>query len=532
MSHYISPAVAAQAAANHAATIQQNRWLANAATDGDLPVHDPLPASPAARVEDDDPDYRILRRMQAELATANRSRTLLTILNKSDTEWTRMLYPSHTSKNFETFIQPSGFRNIQADSLPLCPHYLNPRRTATECRMRCRSHRMPSGETIYYLQVPREFHVCSFIAILRHKERRPRSSPSRKRKRFIKGEDDDEDEVRDLLATPSSKRRGGGAGSSTAGPSTASSSPSTSRLPVIDLSLDDFLNVPSSSPTPSHSLSPVRRTRRPVGPWTGAEARLNLLGDSEFISLTRQDQTMINDGKDYNKLFWMHDGPDGRLFQDTRFPERVRPFSSGYALAKRIALAGPVGPHQITKFLTDLATTDGVSPTAWTNFLDMLRVCHGCGGHFTPAALNAHLIVDGDYHRCGNHPAFDIVSPVQSVPYGELLRPHFVGLAPPPFRRTAPYFEYALLTALGIALSALNTVLGLPDDVFQAARLGVVPCADCARYRTVHAHLQHFVRGVCGDVGPRGSCFIARNADEVTEVAATGERTTRTNPEA
>ncbi|KAJ7913931.1 hypothetical protein B0H13DRAFT_1873391 [Mycena leptocephala] len=112
--------------------------------------------------------------------------------------------------------------------------------------------------------------------------------------------------------------------------------------------------------------------------------------------------------------------------------------------------------------------------------MDMLRVCVGCGGHFTPPAFNAHLLVRGNDHVCGNHPSHPKVSCVETVAYGEYLRPRAFAVGRHPAHpHSAPYQEYGYLTALGIALSALNTKLGLPDDIFQAVRLGLVPCPDC-----------------------------------------------------
>ncbi|KAJ6449148.1 hypothetical protein C8R47DRAFT_1095552 [Mycena vitilis] len=87
----------------------------------------------------------------------------------------------------------------------------------------------------------------------------------------------------------------------------------------------------------------------------------------------------------------------------------------------------------------------------------------------------------------------------------------------------ARYVEFGFLTALGIAVSALNTVLGLPDDIFNAAILGIVPCPDCSRVRTVHAHLQHRPGGVCVDIGPGKSSFIAMGNQQVMEVRDDGE---------
>jgi hypothetical protein len=124
------------------------------------------------------------------------------------------------------------------------------------------------------------------------------------------------------------------------------------------------------------------------------------------------------------------------------------------------------------------------------------------------------------------------VSCVATVPYGEYLRPRAFAfgrhLAHP---HTAPYREFGSLTALGYALSALNTVLGLPDDIFQAVRLGLVACPDCSIFRTVHAHLAHRPDDRCGDLGPRDSSFIAVTTDTVAQIGPNGECTSLTVPE-
>jgi hypothetical protein len=106
-----------------------------------------------------------------------------------------------------------------------------------------------------------------------------------------------------------------------------------------------------------------------------------------------------------SRSFWLLDGPNGQRYADPRFPARLSLYIFGGFFATRIIDAGPVGPHPITNFIFAITTTDGVSGPSYTNFLNMLRVCIGCGGHFTPPAFNQHLIVAGNFHLCGNHPS-------------------------------------------------------------------------------------------------------------------------------
>ncbi|KAJ7629274.1 hypothetical protein DFH06DRAFT_1338558 [Mycena polygramma] len=512
---YISDGDSSKSSARKRAYAAWVTMLDNAIANGTLPVHKPLPPSRAAHIEDQDPPHNVLARMQRELAESNTSRTLLTIVNKTDAGC-----PSNTTTNFLTYLAPSGFMKLPLDALPVCAHYLNPLRTLAECRMKCRTHKVAAtGKTYHYLQVPEENHRCSFIIVLRPRDRVTLFPDTPKRHRAIKDEEDDMPKrkraIKDEDDTPKRKR-------AIKDEEDEQRTSGSSNAHAIDLAAEeDLVSPPRSQPQAPHR-------RRPVGPYTGAEARLNLTGDSAFLSFVGMQQAVYNEKKDASKIFWKLDGPYGRLFIDEDFPARTRPYSSGFDLAKRIALAGQLGPPVVAKFIADLATTDGVSATAFENFMDMLRVCHGCGGHFTPPGFNAHLIGVDDFYHCNNHPSFPIVSCVASVPYGQLLRPAVIPLGRPPGRRVAPYVEFGLVSALGIALSALNTVFGLPDDVFQAVRLGLIPCAQCLRHRTVHAHLEHFVHGVCGDVGPRDSFYIARSASEVTEVRRTSERTTHT----
>jgi hypothetical protein len=232
---------------------------------------------------------------------------------------------------------------------------------------------------------------------------------------------------------------------------------------------------------------------------------------------------------------------------DARFPTRLRPYSSGGNLANRIQMAGPVGPAPVTNFLFALATTHSVLGSSYTNFFNLLRVCQCCGGHFTRAAYERHLGVDGNHHVCLNHPSKAIgalISPtasisilpylkvpwLASVPYGELLLPRFTAIGSQPLpshtsrtRPSAPYREFGSLTALGIALYALNTPFGLPDNIFEAVRIGLVACGGCGMIRTIHAHIAHRPGGLCSDPGAGDSYYVALNADEVAVIGLEGE---------
>jgi hypothetical protein len=124
------------------------------------------------------------------------------------------------------------------------------------------------------------------------------------------------------------------------------------------------------------------------------------------------------------------------------------------------------------------------------------------------------------------------VSCVESAAYGELLRPSPFALGRPCGRsQTAPYQEFGYLTALGSALASLNTKLGLADDIFQAVRLGLVPCPECGRIRTVHAHIAHRPDGRCEDVGPRHSSYICINENTLAEIGPSGQRRLLTVPD-
>jgi hypothetical protein len=124
------------------------------------------------------------------------------------------------------------------------------------------------------------------------------------------------------------------------------------------------------------------------------------------------------------------------------------------------------------------------------------------------------------------------VSCVATVLYSEYLRPRAFAFGHHPAHPyTMPYREFGSLTALGYALLALNTVLWLPDNIFQAVCLGFVACPNCSIFCTVHAHLAHRPDNRCGDLGPRDSSFIAVTADTVAQIGPNGKRTSLTVPE-
>ncbi|KAJ7817682.1 hypothetical protein B0H14DRAFT_2601852 [Mycena olivaceomarginata] len=376
--------------------------------------------------------------------------------------------------------------------------------------MRPRSHQR-NGETFVYLQVPKNHHKCSFIAVVHPREwRLLRSDPA---KREL------QDEATELvmhLTTPPNKhelkphlpqkrdrkgalRRQPATKVQTLGQTsrplkrqhtlssipglstTAASRSSAGKLPhsIIHLDSDgeDAAPPPYSLPVPSRSGAGI------VDRYTDNEARLNMVGDEPLMALTRSRHKELLKDREYPCSFWLLDGPNGQRYADPRFPARLSLYVFGGSFATWVIDTGPVGPRPITQFIFAIATTDGVSGPTYTNFLNMLRVCFGCGGHFTPPAFNQHLIVAGNFHLCGNHPSRPIVLSLS------------VATLPIPIPR--PYREFGSLTALGITLSALNTKLGLPDDVFQAVRLGLILCIDCGRIRTVHVHLAHSPGGVC-----------------------------------
>ncbi|KAJ7679326.1 hypothetical protein DFH06DRAFT_1121049 [Mycena polygramma] len=568
---YLNKQVAAAVAVINAARANRPVWIDNAIANGPLPVHLPAPPSAAAQITDADPTPEELHEFSVVLAHSNQTGTLVTLANKGDKVWTELEYPYYTTAETIHYVAPSGFRNLADARLPKCAHFSNPFRSEAECTMRPHTRQTPDGPVVF-LQVDTNHHACPFIAVIRKRKSHPLHAQR------IKAEVKAEPKAGLLLppknARPTAKegvlgrRRpalsrqnalaslpiagpSGVAASRGAGPSRPSNAPA--RV-VIDVdALDDTppssssllssspsllsSSLPSSSPPTSSPWSTrpfiSSTTRKTTTLYTAREAFFNAVGSDALKSQTALSRAHLAETKDYTTSPWLVDGPDRKRPSPGTLIARLIPYASGGELADRIAVALPVGPAAFTQFLVCVATTDGVSGEACTAFFNMVRQCDCCKLQFTPFAYNQHLYRSGNVYLCRNHPAHNIVSPVVPGAYGELVerRRYSLGHHPAKRNRVSPYREYGSLTALGIALSALDTRLGLPDDIFQAVRVALVPCADCARFRTVHAHLAHLAGGVCSDIGPGESSFIAVSSDRAMEVDGAGKRTTILIPE-
>ncbi|KAJ6457801.1 hypothetical protein C8R47DRAFT_1227319 [Mycena vitilis] len=590
---YLSKEEAAALAKSKAAKALRPTLIDNAIVNGALPVHEPPPPSGSAQITDFDPTPEECDAFSMVLAHNNQQCTLVTLAKPGDKHWTNFPYPSHTTAGFERYTAPSGFKKLTDDELPKCAHRSNPYRTDLECTMRPHVRKTRHDGDVVFLQVDPHFHACPFIAVIRKRDPRPlhvqgikaavKQEPKAARrllslktalptaKEGVLGRRrpalSRQNALASIagpsrLASPPRARSSSTRSSRTnalAGPSRLASPPRAPNVlarEVIDVdALDDpppSSSVPSSSPPSSSvpSSSPATSspwTSRPFNPsgprgratnqiklYTVREALFNAVGSDALKQETAASRAHLADTKNYATSPWLADSPGRRPTPNSRtLLPRLLPYASGGELADRIAMATPVGPHPLTKFLFSLATTDGVSGEAYTFFFSMLRQCACCKLHFTPYSFNQHLLRSEDVYVCKNHPAHNIVSPVAPVPYGPLTekRRHSLGHHPAKRHRASPYAEFGSLTALGIALTALDTRLGLPDDIFQAVRVALVPCADCARFRTVHAHLAHLAGGVCSDIGPGESSFIAVSSDRAIEVDGAGKRTTILIPE-
>ncbi|KAJ7657849.1 hypothetical protein DFH06DRAFT_1327906 [Mycena polygramma] len=524
---------------------QNTTWVINAIEGGPPHVHTERRKTNFATIEDQDPAPALLNNAQEVVASANRNQLLYT-WDRERMQFVACAYPSSTTTREEKFRAPSGFRNVPHPYLPECPHFGNPNRTAAECRMT--PHQITRDGTVtYYLQVDPEYHPCSFIFVLR--ERPPRSLlPSADAKRAIKNEVKAEDEpffsLTPLDRYPPATASSGGRrcrrtsqytakqqvlGSRAVGRN-AVAGPSQPLPPLVINLADDDDGAPSYPPTypPTHPPPSVEflHAHPELPRYNHAEADANRVEDAPLMQLLLAQVAHQQETKEYSGHFWLREGPNTSVYLDVDFPARLFPYCSGEDLAIRLAAEGPVGPPPITKFLMRLATTDGVPSATYISFLTDLRTCPVCALRFTAPALNAHLARDGNFHRCGNVPSFRITSPVGTQAYGKILQAPPFAFGPRPDRpATAVYAEFALITALGIAVRALDTVLGLPDDVYRAVMAGMVPCHDCNKVRTVHAHIAHRPHDRCADVGPGTSSFIAISSRQVAEIGPDGERT-------
>ncbi|KAJ7613280.1 hypothetical protein DFH06DRAFT_1146937 [Mycena polygramma] len=577
---YLSKEEAAAVAKIKAAKALRPTLIDNAIANGALPVHEPPPPSGSAQITDFDPTPEECDAFSMVLAHNNQQRTLVTLAKPGDKHWTNFPYPSHTTAGFERYTAPSGFKKLTDDELPKCAHRSNPYRTDVECTMRPHVRKTRHDGDVVFLQVDSHFHACPFIAVIRKRDPRPlhvqgikaavKQEPKAARrllslktalptaKEGVLGRRRPALSRQNALASiagpsrlASPPRARTSRANALAGPSRLASPPGARSSRAFNALARDVIDVdalddpppsssvpPSSSPATSSSPMNSPWTSRPLnrsGPpkaillYTEREARFNAVGSDELKKQTEASRSQLADTKDYTTSPWLIDSPDRKWMPNspTLIP-RLQPYASGGVMADRIAMATPVGPEPITKFLFSLATTEGVSGEAYTYFFQMLRQCVCCKLHFTPYSYNQHLRPCGNVHRCKNHPAHNRVSPVAPVPYGQLTekRRYSLGHHPAKRNRVSPYREYGSLTALGIALTALDTRLGLPDDILQAVRVALVPCADCARFRTVHAHLAHLAGGVCSDIGPGESSFIALSSDRAMEVDGAGRRHT------
>ncbi|KAJ7688777.1 hypothetical protein B0H14DRAFT_3533117 [Mycena olivaceomarginata] len=490
---YISAAARTAHALDKADSARQSQWLENAIADGPLPTHEPCQPTGIADPADEDPPAPVLRAAQGS-ARHRQSRRRTPHLLPTNLTPSGAHANTRPRRTRSTRFSPSrsGFKNVHESQLPLCPHYANPRRTEFECRMRPRSHQR-NGETFVYLQVPKNHHKCSFIAVVRPCERRLLHSDPAKREL--------QDEATELvmhLTTPPNKhdlkphlpqkrdrkgalrRQPAAKGSCRTPSSTSIATARTLRPP------------PYSLPAPSRSGAGV------VDRYTDNEARLNMVGDEPLMALTRSHRE--------------------ELLKDREYPRSFCLYVFGGSFATRVIDAGPVGPRPITQFIfchrhhrrrlwPDLHQLSQHAP----RLLWLRRAFHTSCFQPSTSSSPATFICVGTTPRA---PLCLALHPPRTATYSDPVL--FAVGRHPAHPHSAPYREFGSLTALGIALSALNTKLGLPDDVFQAVRLGLIPCVDCGRIRTVHAHLAHSPGGVCLDVGERDSSFISSTAHSGT----------------
>lgn len=231
------------------------------------------------------------------------------------------------------------------------------------------------------------------------------------------------------------------------------------------------------------------------------------------------------------------------------FPSHLRPYSNTGrpgTICGRVFDASEYSNTIVGVLIRHLCTTPGILGIAFDNFTNLLRTCQGCANHFTPDGFNAHLLPKGDgTYYCGNHPnraagQFRLASPKSGLSFtDDLTLPPVSPVDITVYKDDLPqrqfplgcvpgehggikFIEFGSVTAVGIALIALNTKMGLPDDIWQGIRSAIVSCADCGHMRSIHAHNAHLVNGVCQDVPE--SCLIALSANEVAAIGADGRR--------
>lgn len=66
-----------------------------------------------------------------------------------------------------------------------------------------------------------------------------------------------------------------------------------------------------------------------------------------------------------------------------------------------------------------------------------------------------------------------------------------------------------LYSALGLALLAFNSRMGIPKDVWESVKSAVVVCQDCLFARTIHGHSAHLTQaGLCSQESRHGGFII------------------------
>ncbi|KAJ6558179.1 hypothetical protein B0H19DRAFT_1150255 [Mycena capillaripes] len=224
-------------------------------------------------------------------------------------------------------------------------------------------------------------------------------------------------------------------------------------------------------------------------------------GDPAFLQLIEAEHGRILETRAYNTHLLIDD-------MSALFPTRMLRYRNGNPFANRILAACDFTTTETGLFIRALSRSHGVPSLTYDLFCALLVTCIGCMNHFTVDAYNAHLLDLPTKTTCRNNPdhpevqRFDVAVPRETLP-GRQFPP---GRAPGQIH-AAPFAEFTY-TAVGIALLALNTQFGLPDDIWRAVRSTIVPCSNCCFMRTIHGHVHHAPNSKCNDVGTQHPSII------------------------
>ncbi|KAJ7481511.1 hypothetical protein FB451DRAFT_1394162 [Mycena latifolia] len=506
----------------------------------------PLSTTDEFRIENRDPPVSDMQRYQEELFEANRLEDWISFARAEDNDgadgWRRgtayVLPHTTLSTGVVKFTAPSGYVNLPSSFMPLCPHYGNRLRSEAECRMSIHTHLDSKLGRIYYLQVdPKRYHHCPFIllcpkrdsisslvkpepgqglrAMQTHRHRQPAASSSR-----IKLED---------VPTPSIKLEDTSrpAGSSSRFkveefPYSSASSCSSSRFKE-ESALRRLTTPPTVIEIPDDPPARTSRHNRPrpraISPSSSRGRRSALAVNCLFSPAEAErnrnpSQAFLQKIRSIFPADFSRDVHEHILADENsaEFPLEFQVYRANSEHRNRVLEHSTLTATDVGRFIRRLTSTYGVPSATFDLFKSIVLTCHCCGNFFTPNAFNAHLALENHAGQqqtiCRANPLRHAVNTI-NIPQPNGFLPECTWpVGRRPGQIYAADFTEHLHTPTGIAFLAVNTPLGVPEDIWYALLTAVFICETCVLARTLPAHAAHLKNGVCQDIGPHDVSVI------------------------